>query len=282
MASQQAVKQRIKSVSNTKQITKAMQLVAASKLRKAQQGALGPKAYVDNAKAVLATLAGNSEALRNPLFIEPKGAKVALSIVIASDKGLAGAYNANVLKAFTLHLKSNAANNSVISIGKNASRFVARLKGVESLGAYDLDTEDLDQDIAQPLLKTVLQQFNDGRVAHVHVIYTKFISTVKQDVVVEQMIPVIRDKNVPSGRIFEPSAEVVFDSTVKRLLEAQVVQYLLESRASEQASRMLAMKSATDNASELIEDLTLVYNNDRQSKITQELAEISAGAEAMS
>ncbi|MDQ5885094.1 MAG: F-type H+-transporting ATPase subunit gamma, partial [Patescibacteria group bacterium] len=228
------------------------------------------------------TLAGNSEALRNPLFVGPKGAKVALSIVIASDKGLAGAYNANVLKAFTLHLKSNAANNSVISIGKNASRFVARLKGVESLGAYDLDTEDLDQDIAQPLLKTVLQQFNDGRVAHVHVIYTKFISTVKQDVVVEQMIPVIRDKNVPSGRIFEPSAEVVFDSTVKRLLEAQVVQYLLESRASEQASRMLAMKSATDNATELIEDLTLVYNNARQAKITQELAEISAGAEAMS
>ncbi len=115
-----------------------------------------------------------------------------------------------------------------------------------------------------------------------YVIYTKFISTVKQDVVVEQIIPVIRDKNVPSGRIFEPSAEVVFDSTVKRLLEAQVVQYLLESRASEQASRMLAMKSATDNASELIEDLTLVYNNARQSKITQELAEISAGAEAMS
>lgn len=282
MASQQAVKQRIKSVSNTKQITKAMQLVAASKLRKAQQGALGPKAYVDNAKSVLATLAGNSEALRNPLFVEPKGAKVALSIVIASDKGLAGAYNANVLKAFTQHLKSNIANNSVISVGKNASRFVARLKGIESLGAYDLDTDNLDQDIAQPLLKTVLEQFNDGRVAHVHVIYTKFISTVKQDVVAEQMIPVVKDTNVPSGRIFEPSAEVVFDSTVKRLLEAQVVQYLLESRASEQASRMLAMKSATDNATELIDDLTLVYNNARQAKITQELAEISAGAEAMS
>lgn len=282
MASQQAVKQRIKSVTNTKQITKAMQLVAASKLRKAQESALGPKAYVENAKSVLSTLAGNAEASSSKLFVIPKDAKSAITIVIASDRGLAGAYNANVLKAFTAHLKNSQYNNLVISIGKNASRFIARIKDIQSLGAYELDTEDFDINIARPLLKSVLDNFYSGKVANVTVIYTKFVSTVKQEVMVEQMVPITKDENVSTLRIFEPSAKTVFESSVKRLLEAQVVQYLLESKASEQASRMLAMKNATDNATDLIGDLTLVYNNARQAKITQELAEISAGAEAIS
>lgn len=282
MASQQAVKQRIKSVTNTKQITKAMQLVAASKLRKAQEGALGPKAYVENAKSVLSTLAGNAEASSSKLFVVPKDAKSAITIVIASDRGLAGAYNANVLKAFTTHLKNSQYNNLVISIGKNASRYIARIKNLESLGAYELDTEDFDINVARPLLKSVLDNFYSGKVANVTVIYTKFVSTVKQEVLSEQMLPITKDENISTLRIFEPNAKTVFENSVKRLLEAQVVQYLLESKASEQASRMLAMKNATDNATDLIGDLTLVYNNARQAKITQELAEISAGAEAIS
>lgn len=282
MASQQAVKQRIKSVTNTKQITKAMQLVAASKLRKAQESALGPKAYVENAKSVLSTLAGNAEASSSKLFFAPKGAKTAITIVIASDRGLAGAYNANVLKVFTAHLKNSKYNNQVISIGKNASRLIARIKGLESLGAYELDTEDFDINVARPLLKSVLDSFDSGKVANVTVIYTKFVSTVKQEVISEQMLPITKDEGISTLRIFEPNAKTVFENSVKRLLEAQVVQYLLESKASEQASRMLAMKNATDNATDLIGDLTLVYNNARQAKITQELAEISAGAEAIS
>ena len=281
MASQQAIKHRIKSVSNTKQITKAMQLVAASKLRRAQEAALGPKAYIENAKALLATLAGHPGALLNPLFRHPN-AKKGLAIVICSDRGLAGAYNANVLKHATAYLNGNPGSDKVITVGKYASRFISKLKDVESLGAYELDSHDLAGKVVTPLLAEAVKEFEEGRVREVTVVYTKFISTVKQEVIVETLLPIASLDAPVQDRLFEPNAEVVFDVAIKRALEAQVLQYLLESRASEHASRMLAMKNATDNAGELIDDLTLVYNNARQAKITQELAEISAGAEAIS
>ena len=280
MASQQAIKHRIGSVRNTKQITKAMQLVAASKLRKAQESALGPKAYVATAKELLASLAWHPDAMSNPLFTAPDSPN-ALTVVISSDRGLAGAYNTNVLKAAATALQTCKGQNYVISVGKYASRFVARLKNIESLGAYEQDLINLDTDIVQPVLSTMFESFNNGDVSSVTVVYTTFVSTIRQEVVVEQLLPIPKSDVKVSDREFEPNAEVVFEKAVKRILEAQMLQYLLESRASEQASRMLAMKNATDNASDLIDDLTLMYNNARQAKITQELAEISAGAEAI-
>jgi F-type H+-transporting ATPase subunit gamma len=281
MASQQAVKHRIQSVSNTKQITKAMQLVAASKLRKAQEAAAGPKAYIENAKALLATLAGHPGALLNPLFKE-SDSPGALTIVICSDRGLAGAYNANILRTATKLLLEHSGPDKVITVGKYASRFISKLKEVESLGAYELDTHDLAAKVVTPLLAKSIDEFVAGNVKSVQVVYTKYISTVKQDVVVEKLLPIVNQNGPTMDRLFEPNAEVVFDTAITRALEAQVLQYLLESRASEHASRMLAMKNATDNASDLIDDLKLVFNNARQAKITQELAEISAGAEAIS
>lgn len=280
MASQQAVKHRIKSVTNTMQITKAMQLVAASKLRKAQEAAIGPKEYIGTAKQLLATLAWHPDAQNNPLFKEHASNNV-LTVIISSDRGLAGAYNANILKASANHLKETKGENSVIAIGKYASRFVARVKGIKSLGAYELDTADMDSTIVQPVLSAIKSEFNSGNYNAVYVIYTDYISTVKQEVKLDKMFPIEKSETAISDRAFEPSAEVVFDIALSRLLEAELLQFLLESRASEQASRMLAMKNATDNANELIEDLTLEYNNARQAKITQELAEISAGAEAI-
>lgn len=281
MASQQAVKHRINSVSNTKQITKAMQLVAASKLRKAQEAAIGPKAYIDNAKALLATLAGHPGALLNPLFRESES-KGALTIVICSDRGLAGAYNSNVLRTATKLLQDHPGIDKVVTVGKYASRFVSKLKEIESIGAYELDTHELAAKVVTPLLAASVDEFVAGNVKTVQVVYTKYISTVKQEVVVEKLLPIVNENGPTMDRLFEPNAEVVFDVAIKRALEAQVLQYLLESRASEHASRMLAMKNATDNASDLIDDLRLVFNNARQAKITQELAEISAGAEAIS
>lgn len=281
MASQQAIKHRIKSVSNTKQITKAMQLVAASKLRRAQEAAMGPKDYIENSKALLATLAGHPGAMLNPLFKTPN-AKKALTIVICSDRGLAGAYNSNVLKITAAYLNGNPGSDKVITVGKYASRFISKLKDVESLGAYELDTRELTSKVVTPLLAEAIKEFEQGNVKEVVVVYTKFISTVKQEVVTDRLLPISGIDKPVQDRLFEPNAEVVFDVAIKRALEAQVLQYLLESRASEHASRMLAMKNATDNAGELIDDLTLVFNNARQAKITQELAEISAGAEAIS
>lgn len=280
MASQQAVKQRKNSVANTKQITKAMQLVAASKLRKSQEAAIGPKAYIDNIKALLVTLAGHPGALVNPLFQSPDS-KGALSVVICSDRGLAGAYNANVLKTATRLLNEHPGSDKVITVGKYASRFVSKLKDIESLGAYELDTHDLTTQIVTPVLTQCIDEFVKGRVRYVNIIYTRFLSTVKQEVVVEKLLPIEGIDEPVKDRVFEPDVETVFDVAITRALEAEMLQYLLEARASEHASRMLAMKNATDNAGELIDSLTLEYNNARQAKITQELAEISAGTEAI-
>lgn len=280
MASQQAVKQRISSVSNTKQITKAMQLVAASKLRKAQEAAMGPKAYIENARALLTTLAGHPGALINPLFKAPDS-QGALTIVVSSDRGLAGAYNANILKTAAQSLNGHPGTDRVITIGKYASRFISKLKDIESIGAYELDEADLSSHVVTPVLAEAIDEFVAGNVAYVQVVYTKFISTIKQEVITERILPIKGIDEPMRDRLFEPNSAAVFEVAISRALEAQMLQYLLEARASEHAARMLAMKNATDNANELIDDLTLVYNNARQAKITQELAEISAGTEAL-
>jgi len=280
MAALQGIKHRIKSVKNTKQITKAMQLVAASKLRRAQDAALGPKAYITASREILASLAGTPEAQYHPLF-ETRKVKQALTIAITSDRGLAGAYNSNINRAITKHAKELNAPQQIIAIGKYAALHVARMHELDELAAYDMDSDDADITIAQPALREALDLFTSGKVDTVHLIYTKFISTVHQEVVTEQLLPVQSTDTIQASRSFEPEAVILLDLAIKRFLEAQVLQAVLESQASEQASRMLAMKNATDNANDLIEDLTLAFNNARQAAITQELAEITAGAEAI-
>ncbi len=280
MAALQGIKHRIKSVSNTKQITKAMQLVAASKLRRAQDAALGPKAYIAAAQEILASLAGTPEAQYHPLF-EVRKVKNALTITITSDKGLAGAYNSNVNRALSKHALEFGVPQQIIAIGKYAAQHVARMQNLDELAAYDMDAANADVAIAQPALREALELFVTGKVDVVHLVYTKFMSTVHQEVQVEQLLPVVATATGRASRTYEPEPEILLDLAIKRLLEAQVLQAILESQASEQASRMLAMKNATDNATELIEDLTLAFNNARQAAITQELAEITAGAEAI-
>lgn len=280
MAAQQGIKRRIKSVSNTKQITKAMQLVAASKLRRAQEAALGPKAYIAAARELLSTLAGSPEAQYHPLF-EVRKINNALTIVVTSDRGLAGAYNSNVNKKLTTHAEQLNVPHKVVCIGRYAAMHVARMHTLDEIAAYDIDSTDADIEIAQPALKEAIDLYLAGSVDVVHIIYTNFITMVKQEVIVEQLLPVQSTETAQNGRTFEPEPELLIDLAIKRLSEAQVLQAILEARASEHAARMFAMKNATDNAEELIDDLTLAYNNARQAAITQELAEITAGAEAI-
>lgn len=280
MASQQGIKQRIKSVKNTRQITKAMQLVAASKLRRAQEAATGPRAYITAARALLSSLAGTPEAHYHPLF-ESRPINNGLTVVITSDRGLAGAYNSNVNRLLNAHTQNLAVPQQIICIGRYAAMHVARMSNLTEIAAFDIDNDDADITIAQPALKESIDLFLSGKVDAVHLVYTKFISTVKQETVVEQLLPVSAEGSVQMSRTYEPEPEVLLDYAIKRLLEAQVLQAILEARASEHAARMLAMKNATDNAEELIDDLTLAFNNVRQAAITQELAEITAGAEAI-
>jgi F-type H+-transporting ATPase subunit gamma len=287
MASQQQLKSRIRSVKSTKQITKAMQMVAASKMRRAQDATKATTAYSDTARSILAHLAKLGSTNNHPLFtVRP--VKKRLLIVIASDKGLAGAYNANIAKTYLKELiadDKNGVKTSSIAVGRKVTQFVTRLKDAELIGAYEDIADPLEGHEMHAALDTAYDLFTEGNVDAVDVIYTDFISSVTQVPKVERILPaglaVEAEDDIPSEAIFEPSTEQVLQAVVYRLLGAQLYQALLDARASEHSMRMMAMKNATDNATDLIDDLTLAMNKARQGAITQELSEISAGVEAM-
>jgi F-type H+-transporting ATPase subunit gamma len=289
MASRQQIKQRIGSVKSTKQITKAMQLVAASKLRRAQDAAEGPRAYAELARGILARLRESAGEDSEFHLFDQRAVKERLLIVVTSDRGLAGAYNANVIRRMLAEIKADREKNirtSVVCIGKQAAHAASRIQGLEVRAVYQELPDKPDADTLRPILSSVVGFFADEIVDAVDIVNTKFISTISQEVQVHRLLPAgldVTDADAPEGPapIIEPSAEVLLRSTTLRLLDAQIYQALLEAAASEHSMRMLAMKNATDNASDIIDDLTLEYNNARQAAITQELAEITGGAEAI-
>lgn len=287
MANTTALKRRIGSVKNTRQITKAMELVAASKMRRAQDQAIKARAYRVAARDLLRKLGGVSDVRRHPLFVR-RPVKKRLLLVIASDIGLAGAYDANVLKQLTKILKEDVENkvsSEVVAVGKKASQFVSRLQGVSLTAAYPIFTGQPKGADIRPIVKTLLDKYESEEVDAVTVVYTSFVSSIKQDVSVLELLPTELDEDGNISElevgIFEPSIEQIVESAVARLVEVQVWQCILESLASEHSSRMVAMKNATDNASDIIDDLTLEFNTARQAAITQEIAEIVGGAEAV-
>lgn len=287
MASQRQLKGRIRSVTSTKQITKAMQMVAASKMRRAQEAEKATLDYTRSANELLSHFAAQGVTDDHPLF-QKRDVKTRLYVVIASDKGLAGAYNSNVLKKYLAELKADEAagvKSMTITVGRRASQFVSRLKNLTVTGTYDDLPDDLEGSEFSSILATAVELFTEGQVDAVDVIYTEFISSLTQTPVVERILPAGFTKTEVSHDIsealYEPSVEAVLDAVTYRLVGAQIFQAMLDARASEHSMRMVAMKNATDNASDLIEDLTLAMNKARQGAITQELAEISGGAEAM-
>lgn len=287
MASLRQLKTRIRSVKNTKQITKAMQLVAASKMRRAQETDKAAAPYTQAASQLLTYLASQGVTDTHPLF-QTREVKRRLLIVIAADKGLVGAYNANVLKAYVRELRADEkakVATETLTIGRKASQFATRLKGVEIVGAYDQLPDKPEGNELRPILETARQKFVDGEVDAVDVIYTEFISSMKQTVTVKRVLPAgftatEVPKNVRDAK-YEPDAETVLDGVAYRLVGAQIFQAMLDAKASEYSMQMIAMKSATDNASDIADALTIEMNKVRQGAITQELAEISGGVEAL-
>ena len=288
MASRQQIKRRITSVKNTKQITKAMQLVAASKLRKAQEAAIGPQEYSRVAREMLTSL--RQLAASEPSFqlFRQRPVKKRLLLVITSDRTLAGAYNVNIIRQMISELKNDQAAGiatEVIAIGRQAASAAARIQGLNVTGVYTGFPDAPSAKDIRPILTTALERFQSAEVDDVTLVYTHFESTISQKVTVRQLLPAGFEEAPRNSAIehagVEPSVEALLESTTTRLLEVQIYQALLESTASEHSMRMIAMKNATDNASDLIDDYTLEFNNARQAAITQELAEISGGAEAM-
>lgn len=288
MPSTRELRARIKSVKSTRQITKAMELVAAAKMRRASEATLTSRPYVRRASEVVFDLVRRPvEGVTHPLIAD-REVKNILVFAIASDRGLAGAYNANLGKA-TLSLWKEQENLgrsvSFITMGKSIDRLLKKT-GANLVQSYPhTPTHPTSADLV-PISKYMVDRFMAGEVDQVVVAYTDFASLMTQEVKLKTLLPLkppAPENPLDDNRqfMYEPSPAVVLEAVLPRLLEAELYQCLQESLASEHASRRMAMKSATDNASDMIDDLTLTYNGVRQGSITQELAEITGGAAAL-
>jgi F-type H+-transporting ATPase subunit gamma len=288
MAAGKEIRGKIKSVENTKKITKAMEMVAASKMRKAQERMRAARPYSDKIRNITAHLSQANPEYTHA-FMQANEAKATGFIVVTTDKGLCGGLNTNVLRAVTSRLKDLQAaghDTQAVAIGNKGLGFMNRVgikvvSHVTQLG----DKPHLDKLIGP--VKVLLDAYAEGKVKTVYLCYTKFINTMRQESVVEQLLPLTADRLQADhdqhgwDYIYEPDAQTVIDDLMVRYVEALVFQAVAENMASEQSARMVAMKAATDNAGSVIGELKLVYNKTRQAAITKELSEIVSGASAV-
>jgi len=296
MAAGKEIRGKIKSVENTKKITKAMEMVAASKMRKAQERMRAARPYSDKIRNITANLSQANPEYTH-VFMQTNNAEATGFIVVTTDKGLCGGLNTNILRAVTNRLKDLQAagqKSQAVAIGNKGFGFLNRIGAqvvshVTQLG----DKPQLDRLIGP--VKVMLDAYTEGRVKTVYLCYTKFINTMRQEPVVEQLLPLTAahlqgdsaEVTASSGQrhdwdyLYEPDAKTVIDDLLVRYVEALVFQAVAENMASEQSARMVAMKSATDNAGSVIGELKLIYNKTRQAAITKELSEIVAGAAAV-
>lgn len=292
MAAGKEIRGKIKSVENTKKITKAMEMVAASKMRKAQDRMHAARPYAEKVRDIAANLG-----MANPEYVHPfmktNDVKTAGLIVVTTDKGLCGGLNTNVLRQVTNQirdLQSAGVSTRAVAIGNKGFGFLNRVGAPVVANAIQLgDTPHLEKLIGP--VKVLLDAYERGELSAVYLSYTKFINTMKQEPVVQQLLPLSHEEMVAETRasgkthswdyIYEPDAQSVIDDLLRRYVEALVYQAVAENMASEQSARMVAMKAATDNAGNVIDELKLVYNKTRQAAITKELSEIVAGAAAV-
>ena len=291
MASGKEIRGKIKSVENTKKITKAMEMFAASKMRKAQDRKRAARPYSDKIRNITSNLATANPEYTHAFMAQAKNvqAKAIGFIIVTTDKGLCGGMNTNVLRMVTQKTRElEAAGNKIqaVAIGNKGLGFLNRV-GVKVVSHVIQigDTPHLDKLIGP--IKVMLDEYEEGKLDAVYICYTKFLNTMKQEPMVEQLLPLSADKLVSDkgnnswDYIYEPEAQTVIDELLVRYVEALVYQAVAENIASEQSARMVAMKSASDNAGSVIGELKLVYNKTRQAAITKELSEIVAGAAAV-
>jgi F-type H+-transporting ATPase subunit gamma len=291
MASGKEIRGKIKSVENTKKITKAMEMVAASKMRKAQDRMRAARPYSDKIRNIAANLASANPEYTHPFMAQAKSgeAKAVGFIVVTTDKGLCGGMNTNILRMMTQKTRElETAGNKIeaVAIGNKGLGFLNRVGiRVVSHAVQIGDTPHLEKLIGP--VKVMLDEYQEGKLDAVYLCYTRFINTMKQEPMVEQLLPLAADRlegdkgNHSWDYIYEPEAQTVIDELLVRYVEALVYQAVAENLASEQSARMVAMKAASDNAGSVIGELKLVYNKTRQAAITKELSEIVAGAAAV-
>ncbi|MCT4613172.1 MAG: ATP synthase F1 subunit gamma [Clostridia bacterium] len=284
MASMKQIKTRTKSVKSTQQITKAMNLVSASKLQKTKDRLEHYRIYFDKIEETMASIVKHTKYINHP-YLRVRNDKRRLYIVITSDRGLCGGYNSNIIKFLLEDAKDK--NPELIVVGKKAKGIFAKreFEVVEELIGISENPQIKD---ARDIAETALELYRNDEVDEVSVIYTKFNSTIDQEVKKERILPVDVEKieiechrDTEVLHTYEPSPEDVLSKIIPQYAEGVILGALIESATSEQGARMTAMDSATENAGVLIDDLTLLYNRKRQAAITQEIAELVSGAEAL-
>ncbi|MEY4597331.1 MAG: hypothetical protein RLZZ445_128 [Pseudomonadota bacterium] len=287
MAGSKEIRTKIKSVQNTRKITKAMEMVAASKMRRAQERMRATRPYVEKIRNIAANISHANPEYRHPFLVSRDSVKRVGIIVITTDKGLCGGLNTNALRLAMNKIKELEAQGEeieVCTIGNKGLGFMQRLGAQISSQVTGLgDKPHMDNLIGA--VKVMLDGYTNDRFDRLLIIYTKFINTMKQEAVVEQVLPLAGDAlGVPAGTwdyIYEPDAQGVLDQVLTRYIESLIYQSVAENMASEQSARMVAMKAASDNAGSVIDELTLIYNKTRQASITKELSEIVGGAAAV-
>lgn len=291
MPSTKAIRTRIKAVKNTAQITRAMQLVAASKMKRAQDSALAGRSYAVLMAEILASLIHHTENLKHPL-LEQREVKTRGILVISTDKGLCGALNANLFKQI-IAIKDKAA---YVSIGRKGTQFLSRTKR-DLLADFPLSDHVRFSEI-RTVVEFMIQAYLDGKIDTIEVLYTRYVNTLVQEAQLLNLVPLsslsheleelkkrlkielAEDPNDEREMIFEPSAAEILNELPALFIKQAIYQVSLEAKASEHSARMVAMKAATDNAKNLVEDLSLEYNKARQAAITQEILELAAASAA--
>ena len=282
MASPRDIRRRIQSSRNIKQITRAMQFVAASKLKRAQESTLAARPYAEKLDEVLADVAAVIGPDEHPLLQRREGGK-RLIVLVTTDRGLAGALNTNTIRFAAQHITTTTGDLSVVTIGRKG-RDAMRRSRVPMEAHFDGFRERPTFADVLPLARLITDGFLDGSFGRVDLVYSQFVSTLVQRAVIVELLPISADEDtagIPGNQfIFEPDPATVLERLLPRYVATRLYQAALETTASFFSSQMVAMKNATENAEELIEDLTLEYNKVRQSNITREMIEIATGARA--
>ena len=293
MAAGKEIRGKIKSFENTKKITKAMEMVSVAKMRKAQDRMRAARPYAEKIRSLASNLATATPEYKHPLMIKNEAAKTVGFILVTTDKGLCGGLNTNVLRAVTAKLREVEASGQTsesVAIGNKGLGFLNRIGARVVSHATHLGDKPTLARLIGPV-KVLLDAYAEGKLSAVYLCYTRFINTIKQEPVIQQLLPLtaesMRGDAAPDGPqhgwdyLYEPDAPAVIDELLVRYTEALVFQAVAENMASEHSARMVAMKAATDNAGNLIGELKLIYNRTRQAAITKELSEIVAGAAAV-
>ena len=287
------IRRRIASVESTRQITNTMRMVAAAKLRRAQERILAARPYSDELDRLLSSLALRAKRDVHPLLAERESVGKVGLVVVTADRGLCAGFNGNILRRASLYLEEHRDKEvALFLVGRKGRDFFRRFAGTqrnrrgplvvgEQVGLFDR----LEYRHSREIVEQAIEWYTSGEVDRVDLIYNEFKSAVRQDVVVHPLLPIVpaepKSDESMTDYLYEPSEEAVFDRLLPRHLAIQVWRMLLESSAAEQGARMTAMESATENADEMIEMLTLSYNKARQDTITKELLDIAGGAEAL-